>query len=247
MAEGTPLIASAIRHMTDRKTLEQRLREREWLADLGTAAAIFAHEIGNPLASIRLAAQSLQEVVPREYRKEGAILLAEIDRLVLLLEDFISLKNVSHLRAVSLNLVDIVDGIVKIHQRAWLNQGVRVLTRVSQRSELRGDPAKLEQVLLNLCKNAVEAMPAGGILTLTGERRGEDIVLEVRDTGSGVPEGIDMFELFATTKPNGAGLGLYIVRQIVGAHSGTVSYVSEPGKGTTFQVHLPARDSLEVE
>ena len=104
------------------------------------------------------------------------------------------------------------------------------------------DPDKMKQVILNLCKNAVEAMPQGGCLTVKGYlSSAETIVLEVSDTGIGIPEGMDIFEIFQTTKPDGTGLGLPLVSQIVSAHRGTVDYVSEPGKGTTFRLSLPVR------
>jgi signal transduction histidine kinase len=94
---------------------------------------------------------------------------------------------------------------------------------------------------LNLCKNALEAMPDGGTLTVRLHNTGEQITLEVADTGIGVPEEVNIFEPFVTTKPEGTGLGLPIVRQIVAAHGGTLTYTSEPEKGTTFIVRLPLK------
>jgi signal transduction histidine kinase len=96
-------------------------------------------------------------------------------------------------------------------------------------------------VILNLIRNAIESMSDGGLLTLKTYGVGEDIVFEVSDTGTGIPEGVDVFELFTTTKAQGTGIGLYIVRQIVSAHRGTVTYSAEQRKGTTFQVMLPTK------
>jgi signal transduction histidine kinase len=95
--------------------------------------------------------------------------------------------------------------------------------------------------LLNLYKNAVEAMPGGGTIFLRGTGQDDHVVLEVQDTGAGIPEGVDVFEPFVTTKEYGTGLGLPLVRQIVSAHGGTVACASEPGKGTTFRLALPSR------
>jgi signal transduction histidine kinase len=82
-------------------------------------------------------------------------------------------------------------------------------------------------------------MPQGGKLMLRGFQNDKEMVLEVKDTGAGIPEKVDVFELFATTKPHGLGLGLAIVRQIVAAHGAEISYISEPDNGTAFRVTFP--------
>jgi two-component system sensor histidine kinase HydH len=105
------------------------------------------------------------------------------------------------------------------------------------------DAEKLKQVLLNLCKNAVEAMPQGGTLTLRAHNFSGRLRLEVSDTGIGIPAGLDIFEPFTTTKTQGTGLGLTIVRQIVAAHKGTLNYFTIPGQGSTFTIDLPFTQS----
>ena len=101
------------------------------------------------------------------------------------------------------------------------------------------DGGRLKQVLLNLCKNAEEAMPQGGKLTVRGFQSGDRVVVEVRDTGEGIPADVDAFQLFKSTKAGGSGMGLAIARQIVTAHHGTLDYTSTVGKGTSFFVSLP--------
>jgi len=86
-------------------------------------------------------------------------------------------------------------------------------------------------------------MPEGGTLTLQAHSSAESVILEISDTGIGVPAGVDIFEPFNTTKPSGTGLGLVIVRQIIAAHAGTITYTSEPGRGTTFRLTLPPSPS----
>jgi signal transduction histidine kinase len=100
----------------------------------------------------------------------------------------------------------------------------------------------MRQVLVNLCKNAIEATAPGGTLTVKAMPEGDKVAIEVIDAGSGIPEGFDIFRPFATTKKKGTGLGLMIVRQIVAAHNASISYRSETGKGTTFRIELPRAD-----
>jgi signal transduction histidine kinase len=101
------------------------------------------------------------------------------------------------------------------------------------------DPEKIKQVILNLCKNAVEAMPEGGLLTVRAHQAEDHVILEFADTGHGIPSGFDPFQLFKTSKSEGTGLGLSIVQQIISDHHGTIDYITELGKGTTFMVSLP--------
>jgi signal transduction histidine kinase len=101
------------------------------------------------------------------------------------------------------------------------------------------DSEKIKQVVINLVRNAVEAMPAGGTVTLeTGLADGQ-AQLVVRDDGPGLPEGVDVFQLFVTTKPKGTGLGLSIVQQIVLQHGGDITAQSPPGEGAVFTIRLP--------
>src|SRR5215475_8085564 len=102
------------------------------------------------------------------------------------------------------------------------------------------DQEKIKQAILSICQNAVEAMPSGGVLALRGYESEGRIFLEIGDTGAGVAEGLEVFEPFRTTKPRRSGLGLPIVGQIISGHNGTIDYVSNPGKGTTFKIGLPA-------
>jgi signal transduction histidine kinase len=103
------------------------------------------------------------------------------------------------------------------------------------------DGNKIKQVLLNLLKNAVEAMPGGGKVTIEARATQNTVVLEISDTGVGIPLDVDAFEPFMTTKKEGTGIGLVIVRQIVTAHGGGISYRSQPGQGTSFRIELPRR------
>jgi len=99
----------------------------------------------------------------------------------------------------------------------------------------------MKQVLLNLARNGIEAMPRGGTLTFEARASDDSVVIRVADTGVGIEPGLEIFNFFTTTKPDGTGLGLPISRRIVEAHGGTLTYESAPGRGTTFNVTLPRR------
>jgi signal transduction histidine kinase len=109
----------------------------------------------------------------------------------------------------------------------------------SDMPQLNADSERLKQVFLNLFKNSIEAMPSGGRLTVDGARQEQNIIIRVVDTGLGIPDGIDIFQPFMTTKTNGTGVGLAVVRELLSAHGGTISYISKQGEGTTFQIKLP--------
>jgi signal transduction histidine kinase len=112
--------------------------------------------------------------------------------------------------------------------------------------DLRVDPEKIKQVAINLLQNAIEAMPGGGVVTVESGLVDGRALLVVRDSGPGLPEGLDVFQLFVTTKARGTGLGLSIAQQIVLEHGGEIAAASEPGKGATFTVSLPVERPEEA-
>jgi two-component system C4-dicarboxylate transport sensor histidine kinase DctB len=127
--------------------------------------------------------------------------------------------------------------------------GVAVEVRTSDRpAELLADAVRLELALLNLISNSVDAMPSGGKLTVSIERRGDRLGLEVADTGSGISEDVltQIFDPWVTTKPagKGSGLGLSIVRQVVASHGGTIRAANRPDGGAAFTLDLPAAPSV---
>jgi signal transduction histidine kinase len=219
---------------------------------LGTMAAVFAHEVANPLCGISFGLELLRKSLESAVFDSVALIatvdgmMVEIHRLASLLKEF---RDVATRRNINLQKTDLVNStkeVLSCQCDAYRTLGITV--EIKFHNPLRpvlADADKLKQVVLNLCNNAAEAMPDGGYLTIAGYHFGQMVVLEISDTGTGIPEGLDVFELFRTTKPGGSGLGLPLVREIVSAHHGTIDYarVPEPGRGTTFKVLLPAADS----
>jgi two-component system sensor kinase FixL len=234
--------AAILRDISERARVEQQLAHKNRLAAVGVLASMFAHEVGNPLNNMFIHAQMLQRKVTKFGLQstigDGVdVLMDELRRLTQLLLEFRELyQNTPTLAPVS--IVVLLGDVLSKHVVAPGHD-------VELREEIEpglppvvGNVDKLKQVFINLCKNAIEAMPDGGQLTVRAKRLDRRVVIEISDTGSGIPADVDPFEPFHTTKPGGSGLGLPVVRQIVLDHGGEVTFVSEPGRGTTFRVVL---------
>jgi signal transduction histidine kinase len=238
-------ISSAIRDVTERQEAERKLYEKERLATLGTTAAVFAHEIGNPLNGLSTALEIMRELLnsgENETLVRDTLQAAqqEVQRLSALLKEYRSFARPQRFRSEPTDLRRIVREVLAHEARSYGAADIEVRTEFSERlPAVAADEERMKQVILNLFKNAVEAMPEGGVLTCRLYALESRAILEVNDTGAGVPEGVDVFQLFRTTKPQGTGLGLPIVQQIISEHKGAIDYVSERGKGTTFRISLP--------
>lgn len=236
-----------IRDISEKVRLQEQLLERERLAAIGTTAATFAHEVGNPLNSMYMSAQLLERRLARQHDEvdERALvslrnLMGETRRLVSLLDEFRALARRQKVTLQSVSLTAVVEDVLAVESLAYKAQGITIERSLPADLPLvRVDTEKMKQVVLNLCKNAAEAMLEGGTLSVRVAHAGDQVRLEISDTGGGIPAGIDIFEPFITTKPQGTGLGLTIVRQIIAAHDGTLTYHSTPGQGTTFTISLP--------
>jgi len=240
--------------VTEKLELQTRLLERERLAAIGATAATFAHEVGNPLNSMFMAAQLLERRLVKHDPSvdEKALtflrnILGEIKRLTSLLEEFRALARRSKLNLRPISLKMLVEDALAVESLTYGAQGVMVKYSFPPDLALvQADEEKFKQIILNLCKNAAEAMPTGGTLTVSAASDAGQVWLNITDTGSGIPVGVDVFEPFVTTKAKGTGLGLTIVRQLVAAHNGTLMYHSVSGEGTTFTLTLPAAPRVAV-
>jgi signal transduction histidine kinase len=208
---------------------------------------MFAHEIGNPLNSISTTVQLLERDLtsPRPSDKEPMLaslhdIRQEITRLGALLHEFRFLSRPQNLDLHPASLDRLVRELIEGEAERYAQRDVKVEAAFPAELPLvLADQERIKQALWNVCENAVDAMPNGGTLVLRGYPYGEDVCLDIKDTGTGIPDGLDVFELFTTTKENGTGLGLAIVRQILSAHGGWIRYDTKPGEGTVFIVGLP--------
>lgn len=232
--------------LKSRKRLQAQLRERERLAAVGRTAATLAHEIGNPLNSMFMLCQLMQRRMAKANGLDPRLqetlerIIAENRRLNALLDDFRSLSRKQPLRFATVDVVSIVRRVVGVFEAELEQQGIRTQIEVpAQPLVVDGDEEKLVQVLVNLVKNAAEAIDGEGEIRLQAAANGDEVVISASDTGRGIPEGVNVFEPFSTTKDTGSGLGLSVAQQILAAHQGRIEYRARPSGGTTFEIVLP--------
>jgi signal transduction histidine kinase len=229
------------------KEAEKSLRDSARVAALETTATLFAHEVANSLNGI-FASLQLLDMNAREENSPDPELKSllgsathEIKRLGSLLQDFRCFVRPKKYYFEAIDLANLIEEAIKTEKLLYDSMGIRMKFEFPDAlSPVRVDEDKIKEAILSICKNAVEAMPSGGVLTFRAYESDGGIFLEIADTGAGISEGLNIFEPFLTTKPLGSGLGLPIVSQIISAHKGTIDYASEAGKGTTFKIGLPA-------
>jgi len=226
--------------ITERKRVETLLRQKETMAQLGQMAAVIAHEVKNPLAGISGAIQVIAKRLPSESQ-EVQILNEIRSRVTGLNESLSSLlafarPKVPHLRPVSTREIIVKPAMVIANDPKYTEVELELdgpdLTIIA-------DPELLGQALLNLVINAVQAVEGQGTVTVRVGQDARDVTISVHDQGPGLPNVGDIFQPFFTTKVNGTGLGLAVVKQTAEAHGGTVEARSKNGDGTVMTLRLP--------
>src|SRR5437867_120031 len=233
---------SAVVDITETKDLERRLLENERLAAMGRLTGYVAHEINTPLTNISLLAATAAK---RSQDPEIVSRLEKINaqrRLIgSILQDLAGLTRPPPIQPVETDLRTIVDGSLE-QMEPYLHEGVELRKEAGSPVVADVDPRRIQQVLVNLTKNALQAT-SNGTVTVGVEDRGDTVELVVHDTGPGIPPDVleKLFQPFFTTKPKeqGTGLGLAFAKSVVNAHGGTIEVESELGQGTTFTVVLP--------
>jgi len=225
--------------------IEEQLRRAERLSALGELSAILAHEIRNPLASIRGTAEILMEDgTSTASRGEFlGILVRESDRLNRVVEDFLRMARPEPATREGCDLNEELANMITLLSAEARARKVDLQLRPSTLPQFIGDGQKLRQAFMNIILNAIQATPAGGrvLVSTLFDRESGCIELRFSDSGPGITgETIgQIFEPFFTTKGSGTGLGLPITRKIIEGHGGVIEVESDPGKGATFKVSLP--------
>src|SRR5215469_4255 len=252
-----------LRDLDSLESIDTQLKVSERLAALGRITAGVAHEVKNPLNSMRLWLENLKESLSFDgrstYARRGMldldseidrhaakqavqVLDKEIDRLDQVVKRFLDFTRPMDVRLEGKQLADLLKEVLEIAEPQLQQSNIQLATLLPiDVPEVYVDRALLKQAVLNLVLNAAEAMPNGGQLRLVLSRRGEMAEITVGDTGKGIaPENQQkIFQLFFTTRPGGSGIGLASTFRIVQLHNGSIDFTSEVGRGTTFRIELP--------
>ena len=237
-----------LRDLREVRRLQQEVKRKEKLAAIGSLAAGVAHEIRNPLSSIKGFATLFRTRFEPESDEHGAaeIMIHEVDRLNRVVTELIEYARPSQIAARKTDLREMIAHSLSLIKHDVHKAGVRVETDIADDvSEVLLDPDRMQQCLLNIYLNAVQAMPEGGTLRVEGFRAdGERFGLRICDTGKGIPANdlSKIFDPYYTTKNQGTGLGLAMVLKIVEAHGGEIDVVSNEGEGTVFTLLLPEKE-----
>jgi two-component system, NtrC family, nitrogen regulation sensor histidine kinase NtrY len=243
-------LAESFNHMTS-QLLQQRehLVQAERVAAWRELARRLAHELKNPLFPLQLTVENLirarqhsPEQFDEVFRESSSTLLAEIANLKAIISRFSEFSRMPQPQFQSVRLNEIVQNVRRLFQAPGDRKPVEFELDLGEgMREIAADPELLHRALSNLVLNAMEAMPAGGKLSIRTREKGDLTGIEISDTGVGLTpeECIRLFTPYYTTKMHGTGLGLAIVQSVISDHGGRITVRSEPGHGSTFQIELP--------
>jgi len=241
--QGRVLLVS---DLTQLKGLEREMRENERLAAVGRMAAGVAHEVRNPLSSIKGLALLLKGKFARDSRdsETAELLIQQVERMNRTVSELLSFARPAPLNMQRTSLRDLLEDTLRLIDADAANMGIRTrLDIAGDLQDVAADRDRLSQVFINLLLNGLQAMEQGGLLTVTAGNSpaGNMAVIQVRDTGCGIaPENLQqLFYPYFTTKNGGTGIGLAISQKIISDHKGTIRIDSTEGKGTTVTVELP--------
>jgi signal transduction histidine kinase len=243
------LFQAQARHHERVHVLERQLTRQERLAALGHLAAGVAHEVRNPLNAIGMGIQRLEgEFAPthdaEEFHTLCRIIRGEVARLNTIVQEFLTLARTPTLQRTSVAVALLLQEVTSLLEAEAQARSVRLTVQApGPLPPLYLDRQQMQQALLNLLLNALQATPPGGAVQVTAEAGVTEVRIMIADQGSGIaPEMLErIFDPYFTTKPEGIGLGLPIALRIIQAHGGTLDVRSIPGQGTIVDVHLPWR------
>jgi two-component system sensor histidine kinase HydH len=229
--------------VTNIKQLEEQLRRSERLASMGSLAAGVAHELRNPLSSIKGFATILAGRAKDDERSQklAGVMVQEVDRLNRVVSELLDFARPTELHRQPHGCRELIEKSLRLIEGDAAHMGVKIETRIDPENlRVEVDPDRFSQVLLNLYLNGLQAMEGGGTLRVLALREENRTLFCVTDSGKGIcQEDLPhIFDPYFTTKPSGVGLGLANVHKFVEAHGGKIEVDSAPGKGARFTVRL---------
>ena len=244
-SEGQPLgVLVRLRDAETRRQLEWHLDLSSKLTAISRLTGGVAHEIKNPLNSIALHLEMVKhklETSNSDVEPELDLISREVRRLDTVVRTFLNFNKPLEMEVDDVDLAMLADEVSLFVEPDAHSRGISVETSIERPLWIKGDPNLLKQAILNVVVNAVEAMGEGGRLYVSARADGEEHLLTIRDTGSGISKAIRdrIFDLYFTTKENGTGIGLALTFRMMQLHNGTIDFSSEPGEGTTFFLRFP--------
>jgi len=237
-----------IRDAESRRQLEVQLDISTRLAAISRLTGGVAHEIKNPLNAIALHLEVLRNKLDAE-QPEVEVIMREIKRLDNVVKTFLNFNKPVEMHPHLIDLNDIVEQVLALVSVEAQSKRVQIESSLQPRLWINGDADLLKQAILNVVNNGLESMHEGGHLAIRTEWDGDECQITVSDDGAGIPPEIRdrIFHLYFTTKTHGSGIGLATTFRLVQLHSGTIDFVSEPGKGTTFRFRFPGIPDYRLE
>jgi len=242
-------------------TKRDKNRHLAQLEELSKLTGGLAHEIKNPLSTVKinlnLAREELEDSVRAESGKNTAdkntamlkrairklaVVQKETDRVEQILDGFLRYIDRTELQLASIDVNELVSDMIDFYSPQAYSRSITIHQSLHKEPLVcKIDPDMLKQVILNLFINAQQAMSGGGELMIRTEKQDKDALIRISDTGSGIPQDrlSHIFDAYYSTRPQGSGLGLPTAKKIIDAHKGSISVDSEPGKGTSFNIRLP--------
>ncbi len=245
---GNLYFTAIMRDITEYKAMEDRVLQTERLAAVGNTVAHIAHEIKNPLLIIGGFARQLMKSPgfdddARQKLSTIAEEVSSLENLVAEMRDFVRRPPAQRRPG---QISEVIQGALELFQDTLKAHNIRVRqVEAAPLPSVTFDPRQLHQVMVNLFKNALEAMPGGGEITITSQVKGDKVEISITDTGAGLsPEvAANIFRPYFTTKEKGVGLGLAICQSIMEEHGGCIFADSPPGQGATFTIQLPLEET----
>jgi PAS domain S-box-containing protein len=233
-----------VRDISELKILREKLVMSEKMAALGEVAAKVAHEIRNPLVSVGGFAKRLEKKLEGNLREYAGIIVKEVARLEGILKEILGFVKEVRLSRENVSFNSLVNDVLKLMTSDIKERGIMLMTDYGASPILFIDPNRVKEAIVNIISNAIQSITGSGSIYIRTYMEKHDAVLEIRDTGSGIPkeDRSFIFNPFYTTKASGTGLGLAITHKIIQEHNGRIEVDSAVDKGTVFRVFIPIKE-----